>query len=263
MRVASIGHAVFAATIVALGVLGAVKGDFGAIWQPVPKGIPARETLAYLCAFVSIAAGIGMLWAHAAAAASRVLLAYLVIWLLVFRVPVIFRQPMVEVSWESCGETAVFVAGAWTLYASLASDWDQRHLGLAVGESGLRIARIVFGLALIPFGLTHVAYVAETAALVPDWLPSHVVWVYLTGGTYFAAAAAILAGVGARLAAALSAWQMGLFTLLVWVPIVAKSPNAFQWSEAIDSWALTAAAWVVADSYRRIPTLAEQQSRCC
>jgi uncharacterized membrane protein len=246
-----VGQAVFAATLAVLGIQGLVDGDFTAIWQPVPKGVPAREALAYLCAIVSLASGLGLLWKRAVTPAARVLLAYLLIWLLAFKVPAIVRAPLTEVGYESCGETAVIVAAAWALYARYASDWDRQHLGFATGDRGLRISRGLYGLSMLAFGLSHLVYAHYTASLVPGWLPSRAAWVYFTGGAYLAAGLAVLTERYARVAAALSAVQMGLFTWLVWVPVVAAgSRDPSVWSETIISWTLTTAAWVTAASIR-------------
>ena len=253
----SLGHVVFAATMVFLGIVGLVQGGFTPTWSGVPRGFPARQGLAYLCAFISLASGIGLLWRRAAAVASRVLLISLLAWLLLFRVTHIVRFPTALVSWWASGDTAVMAAAAWVLYAWFAGDREGQRPGFAAGDKGLRIARVLFGLGLIPFGAAHFTNLNDTAALVPVWLPGPVGWAYFTGGAFIAAGVAVLSGVGARLAATLSAVQLGLFTLLVWVPVVAAGPNAFQWSEFVDSLALTAGAWVVADSYRGMPWLAK------
>ena len=239
-----VGRAIFAVILVALGILGFISGDFAPIWRPVPKGIPARELLAYLCALVCVAGGAGLLWPRIAMTAARVLTGYFLLWLVLFRMPAVFVAPFTQDPWSGAGEMAVYAAGACVL----------------CGRMGMRGGRILYALALIPFGIGHFTYANETASLVPAWLPYPTAWACLTGAAYIAAGVALLLDVWARWAAALSAAQMGVFTLLVWAPTVIAGPNAFQWHEFVVSTVLTAAAWVVADSWPARPYRATSES---
>ncbi|HKE43845.1 MAG TPA: hypothetical protein VKB41_04840 [Steroidobacteraceae bacterium] len=255
MRIASWGHAAFAAILIALGILGLVQGDFMPTLAGIPKGMPGREALIYLCALVCLVCGIGVLFQRIAPAAARVLLIYVLLWLVLVRLTYVVLKPTELVGWWALGDIAVMAAGAWVLYAWFVGDRDGPRFSFAAGESGLRIARLLYGFALIPFGIAHFVYLQETVVLVPGYLPWHVAWAYITGAALFVAGVAILIGVYARLAASLSALEMGLFTVLVWIPIVTASPNPFQWTEFINSCTLTAGAWLVADSYRGLPWL--------
>jgi uncharacterized membrane protein len=235
---------VFAATMAALGILGLATGGYVSIWTGVPKSLPGRELLFQASCVVSLATGVGLLLQRTGAIAARALLAYLVIWMLCFRVYPALQAPTVMISWWPVGESAVMVAAAWIV--AMANG----------GRSHLRAARMLYGAGLIPFGIAHFFYLKETVVLVPAWLGSPTMWAYLTGAAYVAAGAAIVIGVLQRLAAVLSVWQMGLITAIVWIPMMAwGQPSAFQWGEIVDSWTLTVAGWVVAESYRGAPWL--------
>jgi uncharacterized membrane protein len=249
MRILGWGHALFAATLIGLGVYGLVTGHFGAIWGGVPKTLPGREILVYLCALISLACGAGLFWKRGATAAAGVLLVWLLAWMVLATGRSIWSAPLSVGSWENAAETAVLLAAAWTIFAGVAA--GDRRMGFAAGGRGLAIGRAIFGVALVVFGLAHFAYLELTAPLVPAWLPWHVFWAYFTGAAYIAAGLAVLARVLPRLAATLATAQIGLFTLLVWAPkLAAGSKDPSDWSEAVISWALTTGAWVVAESYR-------------
>jgi uncharacterized membrane protein len=255
LHVASAGHAAYAAIMIALGIQGFIKGDFGIIWQGVPDGLPGSAVLAYVCAFVSLASGIGLLFRRTAAYAAGALLTLNILWFLAWRVHGLIVASLVEGTWSS-GETLVMMAGAWVLFDWFATDWDRRHFPWATGGRGLRIARVLYGVGLIPFGYAHFAYIEVTADLVPGWIPWHLGWAWLTGVAFVVAGVAIVVGVCARLAAVLSVWQMGLFFVLVWIPkAMAGGLSPFQWGEFASNLALVAAGWVVADSYRGAPWL--------
>jgi uncharacterized membrane protein len=261
MRIASAGHAFFGATMIIVGILGLIKGDYTAVWQPVAKDVPASTLLIYLCAFISVASGLGLFWNRTASVAGRLLFGYLLFWLLVFGVPSLVRGLTVDAYWSLC-KTGAILAAAWVLYVWFAANWDKEHLSFVTGNTGLRVARVFYGLAIIPFGVAHFQYLEHTASMVPDWLPAHLAWAYFTGATFIVAGMAILIGVCARLAAALSTLQMGIFFVLVWIPAMAThSLNKFQWGEVLVTWVLTSAGWVVADSYRNVPWLAGLRAR--
>ena len=259
LRIESAGQVAFAAAMIGLGVIGLVTRDFTQIWQPVPKWVPARSVLAFVCALISLGCGLGLLWRRSAPLASRVLLGALLIWLLVLRLPnLLFQKPLVLVAW-TCGATAVMVAGAWVLASWFDDEREQSRFGFT-GANGLRIARTLYGLSMIPFGLAHFMYLDATTVLIPSWLPGHVAWAYFTGGAFIAAGVAVIVGVLAPLGAALSALQMALFSLIVWVPrAIAGNLNQFQRGEVISTFVLTAGAWMVADSYRGTPWFAWRQ----
>lgn len=251
LHIASFGHSFLAASLIALGILGLVRRDFVPIWSGVPKGFPARVALAYLCAVVSLGSGVGLLWRRAAGIAARVLLAYLALWMLVFRLPLIVRNPASNAAWWVCGETAAMIAGAWVLVVWFTDGRDGKGLGFVVTTKALAIARALLGFGLIMFGLAHFTFLERTVSMVPAWLPWHLGWAWFTGGSLIAAGAAIIVGVWAPLAAMLAAVELSLFTLLVWVPLLVAGAKADTIDEFIDSCALTAAAWLVAESYRR------------
>jgi len=235
--------------MIGVGVLGVAQGAFTPAWSGVPASFPAREALAYLSALISLLAGIGLVWRRTAAIASGLLLGSILIWALVFKVPPVFRAPTGTGVWWTLGDSAVMAAASWVLYTWFAGARGPQHL-FATGHLGLRIARALFGLGLIPFGIAHFTYLDRTVSMVPAWLPWHLAWAAFFGVTFIAAGVAVLIGAYTRLAATLVTLQLGLFTLLVWVPIIVATPTASDWTEFVSSWLLTAGAWVVADSWR-------------
>jgi uncharacterized membrane protein len=268
MQIIGLGHLLFAAGMIGLGVLGLIYGDFAPPWQRVPDGIPWREGLAYASAAVMLVSGIGLFLKRAAPLASRVLLVYVLLWFLLLQIPPLALDPLAAGAWGSLAEVGQMLAGGSVLFAVLGA--PRGGLEVAVREKTISIARIIFGCALPFNGLVHFAYAEGSARYwVPAWLPWHLGWVYLSGAGFIAAGIGILFGIYPRLAAAMVVGQMAGFTLLDWLPNVLGSRYAppllsdpssvttrFAWTGLFISWSITAGAWVVADSYRGTPWLA-------
>ena len=239
----------FAVGMVGLGVLSILFRDFAYSWQPVPMFHPGREVLAVVCGLFMIVASVALLFRSTSAIAARALFVFLIIWQLL-KVPALIVAPQIEAVWLNFAEIAVLLAGGWILFARL-SRLDKGFFRCIAGPNGIRIAAILFGLALIPIGLSHFVYSAITTSLVPSWMPVRGAWAYITGAGQIACGLGVLFSVLPRAAALIEAGMLALFAFLVWGPAswIHSTPK-FAGMPAGPRFALTAffITWVIGAS---------------
>lgn len=236
-----IGHLLFGLAFAVEGAFGLAARDFLLNQQPVAEGIPWREPAACVSAAVMLLAGIGMLVPRSARVSTLVLSGFTALWVLILHLPRTFAQPQNVGFWLGVGEVTTLATGGWLIYCALTARDDLT----------VEAARILFGMALVPIGLSHIVFLEPAAALIPTWFPLRVPLTALTGVAHIAAGAAIIFGILPRLAATLEAVMESGFTLIVWVSAVATVPTDRQhWVDLFISTALTGAAWAVAESYR-------------
>src|SRR5579863_2778317 len=142
------GHLFFALSFAVIGAISLAARDFLLNQEPIPQGIPWRETLACLNATLLLVPGVGLLWPATAKRSALILTAFVALWVLVLQIPRVLAHPLIEGSWLGAGEDTSAVAGGWLIWCAIAGRSDD----------SVRIARIVFGIALIPIGLSHFFY---------------------------------------------------------------------------------------------------------
>lgn len=241
LRRIGVGHLFYALSLAVIGALGLAARDFILFQEPVPKGIPWRETLACISAALLLVPGIGLLLPALVKRSALVLAAFISLWVVALWLPQALMHPLVEGNWLGVGEDLTLVVGGWLIYRAASGRPE---------DASIRIARMVFGLALVPIGLSHFFYLQGAAGLIPAWMPWHVPLTMLAGAGHIAAGLAIAFGIVPPVAATLEASMETLVTLIVWVSAIAVKPGDHQnWVNLLISTAETAAAWVVAASF--------------
>jgi uncharacterized membrane protein len=244
LRAIGVGRLFFGLGFAVVGAIGLYAHEFVLNQQPIPQGVPWRAVLASLSGALLLATGAGLLAAPTARRSAIVLTVYLSLWVIVLQLPRVLADPLVEANWLGLGEDLTLAAGGWVILCTLSGRND----------ASLRWARIAFGLALIPIGLSHFVYLAPAAQFIPSWFPLRTPLTAFTGAAHIAAGLAIAFGVVPRLAATLEAAMETLFTLVCWVSAVVAAPGTRDnWVNLFISTALSAAAWALAESYRDRP----------
>lgn len=206
----------FSAGMIAMGALSVIYREFAFGWQPVPA-MPGRGALAVLCGLFMIAVSVALLLRATVTIAARVIFPFLIAWWCL-KIPALIVAFKIEGVWIGFGEIGMLVAGGWVIFASLSDLEDRPFFEGITGERGVRMAQILFGVAVIPVALGHIFYPAITALLVPAWMPFRLGLAYLTGFGQIACGLAIAFGFYPRVAALIETGMLALFAFLVWGP---------------------------------------------
>jgi uncharacterized membrane protein YphA (DoxX/SURF4 family) len=218
------------------------------VWQPVPPWLPARRAIADTVGVLMLLLGAGLLFPLTRVWSVRILLPYLVLWAML-KVPDVVHSPNVEGNYLGLGELTLLLSGGWTLFACLGDIAPSSSLAFLAGERGVRLARILFAVSIVPIGLSHIVYLQATIGYVPHWLPHAKGWAILTGAGQIASGLGVLFGVLPRIAAWAEAGQITCYTLLVWLPAVISAPKSrLSWTAFFISWIFGAAAYAVAQN---------------
>jgi hypothetical protein len=242
VKTALYGRIVFGGSAVLFGVIALMWHD-AQTWQSLHKilSLPFGTSIGECLMAAQIAGGIAMLCPGSARLASIVLgLVYLIFSLVC--VPGIIAAPGVFAQYDGFFEQFSLLCGAIAVYAVTEPD-------AARSESLGRVARLGFGLSAISFTLAQAFYLHETASLVPTWIPpNQMFWAILTTIAFALAAIAVLINRQARLALRLLTLMLGLFGVLVWIPLLIAHPEVhLNWSEFALTILITGAAWMVAE----------------
>ena len=249
----NLGIRVYGIASAAAGVMDFIWGDFDTSHQPIQAfgdHIPGREILAYITAVVMIAGGVLILWRRSARAGAGALAAIYFIFA-IFWLPRLYtaphflghRIPVYIGVLAGVGMELVAFAGGALIYATLTTNsasWPRM----------VHIARWIFGLCAIDFGLNHLMDVTDNFVYVPQWMPFGAkFWVIVTGICFVLAGLAILSKIQDVLAARLLALMFLVFNLVALPQFILADPKHHAaWGGNAFNLALVAANWILADS---------------
>jgi uncharacterized membrane protein YphA (DoxX/SURF4 family) len=244
----SLSRYIYGLAAIGFGVCALVWHDVSNAQLIKTLGESLRDIIIYAVAAIEILGGIAILLPKTAKTGTIALGAlYLAFALL--GIPAIIAHPHVYNNFGNFFEQFSLASGAIILYANYGA--------IAPGQKA-RLAQIgyySFGICLISFALEQYFYLSATASLVPRWIPpGQMFWAIATTAAFALAAVALLTGLMARLASRLTTAMLVGFGLLVWVPAIFAGSHSFSnWSEGVETLAIAATAWIVADFLAQAP----------
>jgi len=207
------------------------------VFTIVPPWIPWHAFWTYFTGIALIAAGVSIVFKKYAHLAATLLGTMIFLWVVLIHVFLIFHKP--DDLWAGRSMFGDLPGRLNNAFKDLGLSGAAFILAGTQSEAArtlranklFRFGRLLFCIAIAAFGALHFLYPAFAPGIPPMFtdisflLPGHLVWVYFTGATLFAAAICILMKKEERLVAMSLGAMIVVFDLLTWVPRFGAHPG--------------------------------------
>ncbi len=205
-----------------------------AMEQMVPVWMPARMFWAYFVGCALIAAATTLVAVKFVRLSATLLGVMFLLFVLMLDLPFAIAHPGDRLGWNFVLRETAFAGGAWALAGS--QRWNSQ-----AGKLNWMIlfGRFSLAAAVIYFGFEQVLHPEFTPGvpdvkLTPAWIPLHAMWGYPVGAFLVLAGAALLLNFKPRISACWIGVLMTLLTALLYLPILARTRDPSQMTDAIN-----------------------------
>jgi uncharacterized membrane protein len=240
-KITKLGRYFLAIPMIVFGIQHFLYAEF--IVHLVPAWIPARLFWTYAAGFALSASGIGIIINVLSRIASILLGLMISIWVVVLHIPRAFQLPD-DAEFINVFNAVFMLSGAFLLSATLPQkDHLQRVAALAV-----RVSPFLISMALFVFGIEIFIH-GEMIFIVggpPSEIPGGVLFIYLTGIVFVAAAITIIFTKRVKVTAAFLGLYILFITILFYAPQLAKDMyQAHTWGTFLKGIAMSGSSLIL------------------
>jgi uncharacterized membrane protein len=244
-----IGIALYAGSMIAIGIIHFATGSSPSGLLPVPDGMPAAGVSAIISGCFFLTFGFGLFLPR-----FRQRIAFLFGLFLLLLMILHHLQPLIIHSsnpseWAAVCELISLSAGAFFIA-------DDYPFPSATGKSGKTIhgtaivSKYAFTLALLVFGIEHYLYAEYIGTLIPTWMPGTVIWSYIVMIAFIGASLSIIVNKGIYLSFILLGCMFSVWVFILHGPrVVLHLYLEPEWTSLFVAAGMAGTSFVFANRY--------------
>ncbi len=233
--------------IVGLGIEHFVTRNFPTALLPVPDSMPDRLFFVYFTGIVFIASAV-CIAINKLIKSAAVTLGLLLLLLIIYpHLPNLVSSPYDPNEWTAFLEVTSLCAGAFIIAGSFGNEFSFNHNKSKIFYTILKIARYVFAIAFLCFGIQHFMYTAFILTLIPAWIPFPNFWEILIKITFIATSLSLIFNIQTRLTSALAGIMFLMWVIFLHIPLVASNSHTeTQWTSLFIAIAMCGICFMIA-----------------